>query len=385
MTPILSAPRFYLAGKRWFSEIAIAYAARHNEPKIEPAFWRQREVVNPEQYLIDCNNYDMTHGPDTIPELRTRILKNFDDVGLVLLRNTRLQNDLGKMGDWARFPMGVGVKYEGGGNPRSEIVPNVYDAGAPNAAYLHYHHEMEYIRQSVRFLGFCAMRVIQVTEEEPHRGHTFVSENLGVTETVLKTSFGQKLKDKGICYIRCLTDREAGTPPSVYNHWQVSFGTEDPKEAERLANQKGLIVEWGPGRYMRTKYYVSGFEYFPKKDKNVLFSAIGDHGSLFDTWPGVAELPDLESFETATPEQKPLKITFGDDTPMTRDDLVTFAQVYDEHGFPIAWQEGDIAVVCNYSYAHGRPAYHLQEGEQRVLGVCLGGMFDRVGSLEGKW
>lgn len=374
----------FLQSNRYLSPLAAA-VARKNEAKVVPAFWRGREAVDRGRYMIDCRNYDMSRHPDAIPELKGKILNTYRSVGLVLLRNTGLQNNLEQMGIWANLLEGDAAKYEGGANSRGEITKNVYDVGAPNEAYLHYHHEMAYVKQSVRYLGFCASKVIKPTAEEPYRGMTFLSENIGVTKDVLKTAFGQKLKDKGICYIRCLTDAEAGTTPEVYNHWQTSFGTNDPAEAERLARQKGLVFEWGPGRYLRTKYYVSGFEYFDQVDSNLLYSAIADHGSWFDTWPGVTELPDLESFETATPEQKPLKITFGDDSPMTRDDLETFADVYDEHGFPLAWQEGDVAIVCNYRFAHGRPGFRLQPGEERVLGVCLGGMFDRVGEADGKW
>jgi len=251
---------------------------------------------------------------------------------------------------------------------------------------------MAYVGQSVKSLTFMAQNTIEPTESEPLRGYSFISENIGATNDLLATEFGQKLKKKGICYIRCLTDRDAGgqdwkgdKPSGIYNHWQTSFGTEDQKEVERLSTQKGLKVSWGPGRYLKTKYYVSGFEYFEKLDRNILYSSIADHGSWFDTWPGVAELPDIDSFETAHPGQKPLKITFGDDTEMTRDELKTFAKVYDNHGIPLKWKQGDIAVVCNYRFAHGRQDYTLKEGEKRDLGVVLGEMYDRVGEKEGKW
>jgi len=46
---------------------------------------------------------------------------------------------------------------------------------------------------------------------------------------------------------------------------------------------------------------------------------------------------------------------------------------------------GDVALICNYRFAHGRPAVHLKEGEQRELGVLIGESFDRVETLEDKW
>jgi len=84
-------------------------------------------------------------------------------------------------------------------------------------------------------------------------------------------------------------------------------------------------------------------------------------------------------------EERPLKITYGDDTEMTQDELKQFVDIYDKYGIPINWAVGEIAVMCNYRWAHGRPIYHLEEGESRELGVVLGGVFDRIGQKEGKW
>ena len=59
--------------------------------------------------------------------------------------------------------------------------------------------------------------------------------------------------------------------------------------------------------------------------------------------------------------------------------------VYDQFGLPIDWAVGDVAIVCNYRFAHGRPAIHLDEGEERVLGVMIGEAFDRLETRPDKW
>ena len=63
-----------------------------------------------------------------------------------------------------------------------------------------------------------------------------------MTEDLMKTELGQKLKDKGLCYWRNLTDREGTFPEErhVWNHWQQSFGTECPDKAQALAEARGL-------------------------------------------------------------------------------------------------------------------------------------------------
>jgi len=59
--------------------------------------------------------------------------------------------------------------------------------------------------------------------------------------------------------------------------------------------------------------------------------------------------------------------------------------VYDNNGFPIAWEKGDIVAVCNFRFAHGRPPYELHAGEERELGVILGEMYPRKGQNDEKW
>jgi len=221
--------------------------------------------------------------------------------------------------------------------------------------------------------------------KDPFRGATFISHQKKATEELLNSKLGQKLKDKGVCYVRKLPDQKFFDDNDldrsiVYNYWQTSMLTEDPEEAEAIARQKGLEVEWqmSPvfGRYMVTKFYVDTFEFCPYSDKNLLYASIADDYMWFDTWPGVVALPHHE---------RPLKLNFGDDSVMTREEKQEFVDVYDNHGTPISWEQGDVAMLCNFRTAHGRPALSLKKGERRELGVILGDIYERQGQVEGKW
>jgi hypothetical protein len=59
--------------------------------------------------------------------------------------------------------------------------------------------------------------------------------------------------------------------------------------------------------------------------------------------------------------------------------------LYDRFGIPVDWGVGDIVVICNYRFAHGRPGIHLAAGEERELGVLIGEAFARIGHLDDKW
>ncbi len=340
---------------------------------IEPRWWTGTSALPSASFTIDCTDIAMNEAdlrPDS--ELAERMVRTFDEIGLVYLVNTGL-TDLQAMRDFAKLVVEREMEYEGGANPRDLLMPNVYEVGAPLQAWLHYHHEMAYIGHSTRMLAFLCRKAL------PDRGFTFVSDNLQATDGILATELGRKLKDLGICYHRDLTDRDAfeGTDQiGVYNHWQKSMLTDDPDEAEAIAQSKGLETEWGPNRLLKTRYYTSAFEYFPLLDRNVLYSSIADDGMWFDAWPKVMHLPYAE---------RPLKLTFGDGSELSRAEKQLFVDVYDRFGIPIEWKVGDIAIVCNYRFAHGRPAIYLGEGEERELGVVIGAAYERVGDLPDKW
>lgn len=340
---------------------------------IEPRWWTGTPSIDPSSFTIDCTAYRMDD-LDLVPgsDLAKKMCDVFDNVGLVVLRNTGL-TDVQRMRAAAKLVIENEMHYEAGANPRGNLEPNVYEVGAPIGAHLHYHHEMAYVACSTRMLGFMAKTAV------PEKGATFVSDNAQATDAILATELGQKLKQLGLCYHRDLTDRDAfaGTAEiGVYNHWQKSMLTDDPNVAEKMARDKGLQTEWGPNRLLRTRFYASAFEYFPALDRNLLYSSIADDGMWFDTWPKVMHLPY---------DQRPLKLTFGDDSEMTREEKALFVDIYDRFGLPIDWRVGEVAVICNYRWAHGRPGIQLNAGEQRDLGVLIGESFDRVGALDGKW
>ncbi|CAK9024405.1 unnamed protein product [Durusdinium trenchii] len=350
-------------------------------PNIVPVFRKgQHDKVPVEAFSIDCRPYQP--GTWNEAELFDRMRSTYDTFGVVRLTNTGL-TEAKEMHRYARAVVKKQMKYEGGANPREGIIENVFEVGAPNDAWLHYHHEMAYNQHSMKNLAFCSIKAT------PGKGDTYLSENMSVTDSLMQTDLGRKLRDKGVCYIRCLTDREAyegmgwQQGASVYNHWQLSFGVETPEEAERVARECGLDVEWCEDplkpeskRYMKTKLTISAFEYCPSVGRNVLYSSIADHNMWFDTWKGVHDVP---------PAKRPLQMTFGDGTPFTLEELQQWVSLYDEGGIRVQWETGDIVAFCNYRYAHGRPAFTLHKWEERQIGVVLGEKFQRQGTIEQKW
>lgn len=337
------------------------------------------ETTLPKDFKIDCSNEDMRNLTNRVMSTAREM---FVDHGIVLLTKTGLKT-FDEMSIWANKILGKKSTYDGGANSRSHIGKNVYDTGAPSSSTLHFHHEMAYLPYSVESLAFCCSKT------PGHTGFTYVSDNVNATHDIMALDIGKKLRDKKLCYIRCLTDKTMFDEKNkgwngvdevgVYNHWQNSFNVSTKGELEHTLCQIGLEFEWGPENYCKTKYYADAFENF--HGMNLLYSSVADDSIWFDSWSGISDMPTMDTFESATMIHRPLKLTYGDDSDLSRQDLIDFIKVYDQNAYPVNWEVGDILVICNFRWAHGRPSYHLDDGEERELGVILGPRFERKGQL----
>lgn len=389
--------------KRFFpgvSQVRTFYSPKPQEEDsrhVEQRWWTGKSAIPEEEFIVDAKkNHNMSkilgnvdaEGKCVIdvdsPEakgLKNHLKEVWDRHGCFQMKNTGMTT-MSQMEALTRLHMPSKPKiYEGGANKRSALEGNVYDIGAPGPADLSYHHEMAYVKKSVQWLSFGCFQALN----DGMRGCTFLADNAGATKMLMDTPLGEKMKTKGLCYIRKLPDKKFFDDNNlddsiVYNYWQTSMLTDDPAEAEAEARRMGLDVEWQDspvfGRYMVTKFYASAFEYDPVSDKNTLFASIADDYVWFQKWPGIAELPHWE---------RPLKLNFGDDEIMTREEKQLFTDAYDMHGVPINWESGDLAMLCNWRHAHGRPAYSCKPGEKRELGVILGDEFNRVNEVADKW
>ena len=147
------------------------------------------------------------------------------------------------MREFSKIVLDVEMVYEGGANPRDRIEANVYEIGAPLAARLPFHHEMAYVSKSTQLISFVCADAL------PDRGATYVSDGVASTDAILATELGQKLKAHGVCYHRSLTDAENFVGEigyGVYNHWQKSFGTDDPRHRRSQGDRARSPGRVGP-------------------------------------------------------------------------------------------------------------------------------------------
>ena len=170
---------------------------------IEPKWWSGSYPIEPASFTIDCSEYamdaaDLSHDS----QLGQKMRETYDRVGLVHLVNTGL-TELADMREAARLVIASEMQYEGGANPRGNIEPNVYEIGAPLAAWLHYHHEMAYVSRSSRVISFLAKDVLPM----PGPGDGGVCASCAIR---FKKRLTESRRFRAIC--------QAGAPPRPAGH-----------------------------------------------------------------------------------------------------------------------------------------------------------------------
>jgi hypothetical protein len=126
------------------------------------------------------------------------------------------------------------------------------------------------------------------------------------------------------------------------------------------------------GRWLKSRFYQNPFEFNPHPDDqtNHIFASLGEHSCSFDFWPGINRLNQ---------QDRQLSYVFGDGEELTEAECLQISKAYTKYGIEIPWKTGDVGIMCNFRFAHGRPPYSLNPGEKRELGVILGPFHTRAG------
>ena len=310
-----------------------------------------------EQYHLDASQY-----PDA-DALKAEVLRRWHKDGAMLVSHSGMTH-LSELKRWGAMIFEDFVDYEGGSAPRSawgEGVFNIDDT--PSHLNICYHNEMCYLP----FYPRCFL--VGSLEVPKQGGETMVSDNHATTAALLATDVGQQLKTRRVRYIRNMTDKHSDK--LSYKSWQDTFKTENREDVERYIANTDWAYEWLADGTLRTSYVVDAYEWHEGLQENLFFSGMASHASFFDQWTGFNQLDDPD---------RPYTMTYGDGQPFSNNELQILFDIYNERSFPIRWQQFDLAILDNLRWTHARPAFQLGENEQRIMGVSMGMMKQRVGA-----
>ena len=209
------------------------------------------------------------------------------------------------------------------------------------------HSEMSYARTWPRLLVF------QCKTPAETGGATTVCDLAGLSAEIADIT--AEFHEREVLYLRNF--RQGIDVP-----WQQAFGTEDRDEVARIAEANELEIEWLADGTLATAQQAQG----------AIEGPVGplwfNQAQLFHPLQLPAETRRaLESAFGA--EGLPRNATFGDGEPIPDATIQAVLDALAHHTRHLDWQEGDVALVDNMRWMHGRAPF---TGTRRVL-VAMGG------------
>lgn len=241
---------------------------------------------------------------------------------------------------------GALVDYVYKSTPRTRVEGRVFTATEyPADQWIPQHCEMAYARTWPRLLAFHCITAAD------DGGQTPLADVARVTER-LPADLLARFEERGVLYIR-------NYGLGVDLHWTDVFQTDDPRAVDALCVETGIETEWLDDDHLRTRQVCQGTARHWRTGERVVFN----QAHLFH--PSNLPAAVREALEAAFGEEDlPRTARYGDGSPIDEADLARVRAAFDAETRMFDWQPGDVLLVDNMRWSHGRAPF---SGSRRVL------------------
>lgn len=243
-----------------------------------------------------------------------------------------------------------GTPYREKATPRSDFGNGVFSSTElPAAQGIEMHNENSY---TLTFPGLLLFACLIAPAEG---GATPVADCRAVLEA-LPSRLRDKMREVGWQLTRSYSDH-------ISTSWQTAFATQDRADVEAYCAENLIAHTWQEDGNLRTSQVRPGIVRHPVTGDEVWFN----HMVFWNE-----QALDEELRETLIDEfghdGLPFNTGFGDGTPLSAADLATVRGAYRAATVRATWQPGDLLLVDNIRYAHGRDAFR---GDRKIV-VAMG-------------
>ncbi|MER6626321.1 TauD/TfdA family dioxygenase, partial [Streptomyces sp. NPDC000931] len=163
----------------------------------------------------------------------------------------------------------------------------------------------------------------------------------------------ERFERDGVLYVRNFV---AGVDLS----WQEVFQTEDRAQVEQYCEAHDIDFQWrDDGPELTTKQRCQATVRHPGTGQPVWFN----QAHLFHA-SALAADEQASLVDTFGAENLPRNAFYGDHSPIEPEVLDHIRDAYEQQKTAFAWQRGDIMLLDNLLFAHGRDPY---EGTRKIL------------------
>jgi len=237
------------------------------------------------------------------------------------------------------------ISYSYRSTPRTELKDNVYTATEYHSdQVILQHNENSYTNNWAMKLGFMCLVPAHTGGETPICDSRVVYEKI-------PNLIRDKFEEKGVLYARTYSDIDLP--------WSEVFQTNNKSDVESYCIENDISWEWLSDGGLKTKQINQAVAIHPKTGDKVWFN----QAHLFH----VSALPEnirTDILSLRGEDNLPRNTYYGDGAAITDDDLNVIKKIYDENKISFDWQKGDLMLLDNMLFTHGRSAF---QGERKVL------------------
>ena len=230
--------------------------------------------------------------------------------------------------------------------PRRTYADRVYSATAwPANQQMCLHHELSYR------LHFPGLMLFACLTAPAGGGATAVADAEAVLRA-LPAELTERFEREGWLLTRNYND-EIGAS------YAEAFGTEDRATVESYCRANAIDFAWQPDGGLRTRQRRPAVVLHPVTGRRCWFNQI----AFLNEWTLDPEIREylVDFYGT---DGLPFNTRFGGGDPIGPEIVQQLNDVYERHTLREPWQPGDLLLVDNVRYAHGREPY---EGDREVL------------------
>lgn len=223
--------------------------------------------------------------------------------------------------------------------PRRSLSKNVFTATEyPSPLSIDQHSENAYQRDWPMVLGFCCIVRPSTGGQTPIADLNRITRSLG-------KSLLDEFEEREVRYVRHYR-------PFVDLPWQTVFQTENPEEVNHFCCKNDIEYEWLDSQTLRTWQVCQGVARHPLSHEKVFFNQC----HMFHI-TGAGEM-SAKALEHAFGREKvPRHSLFGDGAEIPIEKLKLIREVLANNRYYFDWIEGDIMLLDNMRYTHGRNPY----------------------------
>ncbi len=237
------------------------------------------------------------------------------------------------------------LPYNHRSTPRTALKDNIYTATEYRADQeIVQHNEQAYTNVWPMRIGFYCQKEAEVGGETPIADSRQVYENM-------PASIRDEFEKRSLMYIRNFSDIDLP--------WQEVYQTSSKDEVAHYCKQNGIVHEWVDENHLRTKQVLPASRVHPVAKVPVWFN----QAHLFHA-SAIGESLSLALKESRGLENLPRNVCYGDGEAIPDDVIMEIRRVYDAYKVSFRWERGDVLLLDNMLFSHGREAF---EGERSVL------------------